>query len=233
MFCTKCGAKNSETARYCRKCGALLERTEESPLLWPEDPSQVEPRDGNSGETDDEVATRVAVRHPEPEAYVPPRQDVVSAETDQDSELEIFSISPTLLFVKAGYVLAGVGALLFVALFSVLFTFVPIWIDIILGLTLFLIPAFYHIKQKLVRYTLNDTKLAIDRGLISRSTRAVPLRRIQDVTVSASVMQRLLGFGDVVIDNASEEGGKVILKNINTPKRYAGDVLRQMRRLEK
>jgi putative membrane protein len=122
---------------------------------------------------------------------------------------------------------------LLVALFSVLFTFIPIWIDIILGLLLFLIPAFYHIKQKLVRYTLNDTKLEIDRGLISRSTRNVLLRRIQDVTVSANVMQRLLGFGDVVIDNASEEGGKVVLKNINRPKHYADEVLRQMRRLER
>jgi membrane protein YdbS with pleckstrin-like domain len=233
MFCTKCGAKNSETARYCRKCGALLERDEETGLLWPEDPSQVEAREGDLRETDDEVATRVAVRHPGPEAYVPPRRDVVLSDTEPGSTVKIFSISPTLLFVKAGYVLAGVGALLLVALFSVLFTFVPIWIDIILGLMLFLIPAFYHIKQKLVRYTLNDTNIEIDRGLISRSTRAVPLRRIQDVTVSATMMQRLLGFGNVVIDNASEDGGKVVLKNINTPKRYADDVLRQMRRLDR
>ena len=34
------------------------------------------------------------------------------------------------------------------------------------------------------------------------------------------------------IDNASDEGGKVILKDINSPKEYADTLLRQMRRLE-
>jgi hypothetical protein len=53
------------------------------------------------------------------------------------------------------------------------------------------------------------------------------------VTVSAGVWQRLLGFGDVIIDNASEEGGKVILKNINSPRTYADKLLRQMRELDK
>jgi uncharacterized membrane protein YdbT with pleckstrin-like domain len=95
------------------------------------------------------------------------------------------------------------------------------------------IPAFYHIKKKLVRYTLTETKLEIDQGLVSRSTRNVPLRRIQDVTVVATATQRLLGIGDLMIDNASDEGGKVVLKDINSPKEYADTLLRQMRRLER
>jgi nitrogen fixation protein len=47
----------------------------------------------------------------------------------------------------------------------------------------------------------------------------VPLCRIQDVTISSTIPQRLLGFGDIVIDNASEQGGKIVLKNINSPRR--------------
>lgn len=100
------------------------------------------------------------------------------------------------------------------------------------GLLILLIPAYHHLKQKIVRYTLTESKLEIDTGLISRTTRNVPLRRIQDVTVSSNMWQRLLGFGDLVIDNASEEGGKVVLKNIDTPRRYADELLRQMRRIE-
>jgi hypothetical protein len=42
----------------------------------------------------------------------------------------------------------------------------------------------------------------------------------------------MLGFGDVVIDNASEDGGKLVLKNINSPKKHADLLLRQMRRRE-
>ncbi len=150
-----------------------------------------------------------------------------------DDEAEIFAISPTLMFVKAGYVLAAFGALLLAALTSAfLAQYVSIWLSVLIGLLLFLVPAYYHFKQKLVRYRLTDTKLEIDAGLISRTTRHVPLRRIQDVTVVSSVPQRLLGFGSLVVENASEEGGKITLKNINNPKYYADILLKQMRRLD-
>ena len=77
------------------------------------------------------------------------------------------------------------------------------------------------------------TTIEIDRGLISRTTQNIPLRRIQDVTVSATMTQRLLGFGDIIIDNASEDGGKVVLHDIDSPKKYAELMLQQMRQLER
>ena len=157
--------------------------------------------------------------------------------TEPDEERHIFSISPTLLFVKIGYAAAIVAALLLVALISMFnnlgfFTVSP-WFSVFAGFLLLLIPAYFHLKQKLIRYTLTDAKIEIDSGLISRTTRNVPLRTIQDVTVSAGVSQRLLGFGDLIIDNASEQGGKIILKNINAPKQYADVLLKQMRLIGK
>lgn len=153
----------------------------------------------------------------------------------EETEREIFSITPTLIFVKIGYGLAALGGILLVALFSVLYDVlrIPVWIAILAGLSMLLIPAFYHLKQKLVRFTLTDAKIEIDQGLISKTTKNVPLRTIQDVTVSATVPQRLLGFGDLVIENAGETGGKIVLKNINSPKKYADILLKQMRQLSK
>jgi uncharacterized membrane protein YdbT with pleckstrin-like domain len=146
----------------------------------------------------------------------------------------IFSITPTLKFVKLGYALAMLGAFLLVAIFSLfLFPWVGIWPGVILGLTLLLIPAFYHFRQKLRRYTLTETTIEIDSGLVSRTTQNVPLRRVQDVTVSATMFQRLLGFGDIEIDNASETGGKVILDNIDSPRERADQILKQMRLLDR
>lgn len=163
------------------------------------------------------------------------RQPKSAAGEAEETERHIFSISPTLMFVKIGYVLAAIGALLLVALLAMLYNIVriPTWFSILAGLALFLIPAFYHLKQKLVRFTLTDSKIEIDAGLISKTTRNVPLRTIQDVTVTANMPQRMLGFGDLIIDNASEQGGKVILKNISSPKKYADILLKQMRRLNK
>jgi uncharacterized membrane protein YdbT with pleckstrin-like domain len=198
MFCTKCGARNSDEAIYCQKCGALLEAEEETRIARP--------------------------TKPEPENFA-------------ESEREIFSIHPTLTFVKIGYGLAVFGALLLVAIFSFFSQLtginIPAWLSVVAGLSLLLIPAFHHFKQKLVRYTLTDSKIEINEGLISQTTRNIPLRTIQDVTVSSSVPQRMLGFGNLVIENAGETGGKIVLRNINQPKKHADVLLKQMRRLTK
>ena len=224
MFCTICGADNKDTAAFCRKCGAA---------------------------TEVEVETRVAARGPA--EYRPPRFDgpvqpvekhTGSTLPDRDDsddesrrvteEREIFTISPTLKFVKVGYVLAAVAALFLVALVSAFAgNLVSTSVAVLLGLLLFLIPAYFHLVQKLTDYTLTETALRIDSGLIARTTRSIPLRRIQDVTVTTTIPQRLLGFGDIVIDNASEDAGKVVLDNIDSPRKYADILLKQMSRIER
>lgn len=151
-------------------------------------------------------------------------------ESDED-ERQVFSVTPTLKFVKAGYILAALGMLLVVAI-AAMFTDSFLY-AILLGLPLFLIPAYFHFKKKMIRYTLTDSKIEIDEGFIFQNSRNIPLRSIQDVSVSSTIAQRMLGFGDVVIDNASEDGGKIVLRDINTPKKYADILLKQMRLLNK
>jgi len=214
MFCDKCGAENKDTAVFCRKCGAQIG---ELPAADEREPEQ---------------ETRVAVRRGAPGNNLEPaRENARTDEQDGATEAEIFSISPTLMFVKAGYVAAALGSILLVAITTAFTSVSALW-AIVMGLLLFLIPAYFHIKQKLTTYTLTESKLEIDTGFISRTTRNIPIRRIQDVTISSTVWQRMLSFGDVMIDNASEDGGKVVLKNINTPAHYADAVLKQMRRIE-
>jgi len=147
-----------------------------------------------------------------------------------DDELEeiIFTVRPTLIFIKLGYALAMLGAIAFVILLALIE--VPVYISIPLALSLLLIPAYYHLKRNMVRYTLTDSKVEIDTGLIARTTRNIPLTKIQDVTVSASIPQRLLGFGDLLIDNASEVGGTTVLHNISQPRHHADLLLRELRR---
>ena len=145
----------------------------------------------------------------------------------------LVTVTPTLKFVKAGYVIAVVGAILLVAILSLFVTAIPSWVAVLVGLLLLLIPAYFHLRQKLIKYTLTDSKIEIDSGLISRTTRNIPLTRIQDVTVSSTIPQRVLGFGNVVIDNASEDGGKIVLRNIDSPRKFADRLLHQIRLIER
>ncbi len=150
-------------------------------------------------------------------------------ENNEDFEEVVFTVRPTMIFIKLGYGLAVIGAIALVFLLAT-FTPVPAYISVLLGLALLLIPAYYHIRRNTVRYTLTDSKMEIDKGLIARTTRNIPLSKIQDVTVKASIPQRILGFGDLIVDNASEEGGTTILHNISKPRHYADLLLRELRR---
>ena len=136
-----------------------------------------------------------------------------------------------MLFIKIGYAAAVIGAILLTILLAMIkFIDIPWFVSVPIALALLLIPAYYHLKRNMLRYTLTDSKIEIDYGLIARTTRNIPLAKIQDVTVSASILQRILGFGDVVVDNASELGGTTVLHNINNPRQYADQILRELRR---
>ncbi len=166
--------------------------------------------------------TRIA----RPQSSTPARYD-----DDDDVESVIFTVRPTLLFIKIGYAAAVIGAVLLTILLAMIrFIDIPWYFSLPVSLSLLLIPAYYHLKRNMVRYTLTDSKIEIDYGLIARTTRNIPLAKIQDVTVSASIPQRILGFGDVVVDNASEVGGTTVLHNINDPRHYADLLLRELRR---
>jgi uncharacterized membrane protein YdbT with pleckstrin-like domain len=191
---------------HCENCGALLDTDSRYCK-------------GCGAPVRDSEETRIA----RPQSGIPARID------DSDEvERVVFTIRPTMLFIKIGYVVAVLAA---IAL-TILLAMVDIrwYISLPISLALLLIPAYYHLKRNMIRYTLTDSKIEIDYGLIARTTRNIPLSKIQDVTVSASIWQRILGFGDLVIDNASELGGTVVLHNINNPRHYADLLLRELPR---
>jgi uncharacterized membrane protein YdbT with pleckstrin-like domain len=149
-------------------------------------------------------------------------------EIDPSLEHTIFTVRPTMIFIKTGYALAVLAGVALVFLLATLGLSASISIP--LALALLLIPAYYHIRRNMVRYTVTDSKLQIDTGLIARTTRNIPLSKVQDVTVSASIPQRLLGFGDIIVDNASDMGGQTVMHNIYSPRHYAELLLRELRR---
>jgi membrane protein YdbS with pleckstrin-like domain len=191
---------------HCSNCGSYV-------------PPGVRFCSGCGSPASDPEATRIA----RTQAGMPVRADGAD-----DLERTVFTVRPTLIFIKLGYALAVVGAIALVFLLALIN--IPAYISIPLALALLLIPAYYHIKRNMIRYTVTDSKIEIDTGLVARTTRNIPLSKIQDVTVSASIPQRILGFGDIIVDNASELGGTTVLHNISNPRHYADLLLRELRR---
>lgn len=225
MHCMNCGRLLPPEARFCADCGAPTD-SEMTRLAAPQTsaPRPVQP------------FSQPPVPQP---PYAPPaRPDSQRQQRDVhrqqqaggDAERVIFTTRPTLLFVGLGYAAAVVGAILLMLLLGFTGWVTSPLVLVPLGLALLLVPAFYHLRRNLVRYTLTDSKIEIDRGFLSRQTRNIPLRNIQDVTVSTSLLQRLLGFGDILIDDASELSGHTVLDNIPHPRRHADLLLRELRR---
>ena len=219
--CHVCGTRLTDGARFCASCGtpAGSEETRYAPDFAGEETRVAAPARPRP-------AQPMQVR---PLPTSPQRPD--AGPLDAGEERTIFTVGPTLLFVKIGYLLAALGAVLLVALLAWQpWVSVPVYVSLPLALALLLIPAYKHLLRNTVRYRLTDSKIEIDEGFISRTTRNVLLRNIQDVSVTTTIPQRLLRFGNVVIDNASETGGMTVLRNIPDPRRHADQILRELRR---
>jgi len=205
FYCQTCGSSIVPGARFCSGCGSIA--------------------------VDPETTRMAAVNVAAPSASVRDR-DIVPSQTRnvESNEVEhaVFTISPTRLFVKTGYAAAAICSIMLIVLLALVNA--PPLASVLFGLALLLVPAFYHFRLNTIRYTLTDSKIEISEGLIAKTTRNIPLRNIQDVTVSASIAQRLLGVGNILIDNASEAGGKTILRNVRNPRRHADLLLRELRR---
>ena len=104
MYCIKCGADNLEAAKFCRKCGADVSSQQS----------------GAEAEEETRVATRQKAENGE--------RRTENADDTRTDEAEIFSIRPTLMFVKVGYVLAAIGAV-----FSVLLWWLVVPVVILLA----------------------------------------------------------------------------------------------------
>jgi uncharacterized membrane protein YdbT with pleckstrin-like domain len=150
-------------------------------------------------------------------------------------EHEIFTLRPTMIFVLVRYIVAALITIAAAALMGILSSrsgvSPQIAFFVILGVALlaFSNPVYKHILRKREVYSLTNYKLEMRYGIIAKIVRNIPLRNIQDVTVTASVWQRFLNLGDIEIDSASE-AGKIVLDDIHHPERYANQILGELRR---
>jgi uncharacterized membrane protein YdbT with pleckstrin-like domain len=75
------------------------------------------------------------------------------------------------------------------------------------------------IKRTTTRYTVTDQRIHIRTGIVSRQEHSTQLARVQNVNISQSIFQRMLGIGDVDWDTAGTEtsGADFRLHSVDDP----------------
>lgn len=217
MFCNQCGQTLPQGSRFCNHCGSKTLGEQPEPSAYPRRPQRMEVPFG------DDIS---------PPASGARNQPFLG---DVDEEV-LFTVRPTMIFVCVWYAVA-VGIVLGVSVLLGIMSSYGValakdWWFLVLLIALlpaFAVPVYKHIMRRREVYTLTNHKLEMRYGLIAKTVQNIPLRNIQEVTVNASVKQRLLKLGDVVIESASEQG-RVALSDIHNPDRYADMILTELRR---
>ena len=76
-------------------------------------------------------------------------------------------------------------------------------------------------------FVLTTERLIFRSGLVAKFGREIPLERINDVTFSQSLFERLIGAGDLLLESAGEHG-QSRFSNIRDPEAVQLEIYRQM-----
>jgi membrane protein YdbS with pleckstrin-like domain len=90
----------------------------------------------------------------------------------------------------------------------------PQWITVVIalafGLVLFGIP---FLRWRTTLFVVTNRRVVTRSGILTRTGRDVPLNRINDVTFSENLLERILRCGTLVVESAGERG-QVVLTDI-------------------
>lgn len=84
------------------------------------------------------------------------------------------------------------------------------------------IPA---VRWWFTQFVLTDERLVLRKGIIARSGVEIPLEVINDVIFSQTILERLLGFGDLIVESAGEMG-QSRFSNISNPDEFQAELYR-------
>ncbi|MFZ0493755.1 MAG: PH domain-containing protein [Acidimicrobiia bacterium] len=82
-----------------------------------------------------------------------------------------------------------------------------LWVGLVAALVVWVllsVPPF--IDWLYTHYVITNERLIVRRGMIARHGLEIPLEVINDVTFTQSVIERIVGSGDLIIESAGERG---------------------------
>jgi uncharacterized membrane protein YdbT with pleckstrin-like domain len=125
--------------------------------------------------------------------------------------------------IKAGYAAVAVAVVLAFTLYDRFATTQGVWLPA-LSLLLFAWPLARHLRRGFTRITLDGDKLRHESGFLSRTTSALQLSKIQNVSVNQSITQRMLGTGNISIETAGETS-RLTLRDVDRPQQVADYIM--------
>jgi uncharacterized membrane protein YdbT with pleckstrin-like domain len=124
--------------------------------------------------------------------------------------------------------------LLIVVVAGVLIFFAPDWgsatqvrlgiagVAVLAVLVFCLVP---FLRWLTTSYTLTNRRFVMRHGILSRSGRDMPLTRVNDVSFSHNLIERMFGTGTLMVESAGERG-QLVLKNIPQVERVQAELYR-------
>jgi uncharacterized membrane protein YdbT with pleckstrin-like domain len=98
----------------------------------------------------------------------------------------------------------------------------------LLGLAVLLVTVAGRVlRWATTHFVLTTDRLIFRSGVVAKFGREIPLERINDVTFSQSLFERLVGVGDLLLESAGEQG-QSRFSNIRDPEAVQLEIYRQM-----
>lgn len=85
------------------------------------------------------------------------------------------------------------------------------WVVITLVL-LFAVLAIDTLRRALVDYVVTDHRIRVRHGMLSRREQSAGIERVQNINTTQTLLQRMLGIGDIDFDTAGTESAQASLR---------------------
>ncbi len=128
----------------------------------------------------------------------------------------LLSLRPTRLIILKYYVAWIFAWVLAVVLYWDPWNFFPTWKVPLIGIALKTVLAWFlgflgllavliaEVRRLTVHYILMDNRIITQNGIIRRSTAEIPYTQIERVELKQGLLQRMLGYGNILIDTGDD-----------------------------
>lgn len=89
-------------------------------------------------------------------------------------------------------------------------------LKVVIFILWFVLAVVPFLRWRFTMFVLTSDRLITRRGIVSKDSKEIPLERINDVAFTQSVLERIFGAGDLMIESAGETG-QTRITNVRKP----------------